>query len=414
MTAGDIIDRAARLYRRHALALLQIVLAPSLISYAGMILFSIGIGNFSLVRGDRRILLTMSLILGGGTLYVLGKAVFYAVLGGASRSLFNHFFDGAPIRAGEVYRSIRQRWWSLWGATFLVLLIVFGFGMILYFAATLVLVTFLAFYAQILSRLPTVVQVAATTVFGLGMIFVVGWAALLVYSRVVYVPQVLMVEGKEATQAISRSFSLAGGELRRIGALLLFWFYVAWSLWVLLIVPLGWYGYWMGLEIYPNPFSAEGPLWYRIAQQTLTQLSEILIAPIVMLGFTLLYLDTRVRKEGFDVEMLANRILPAAEFKIAQPSQPPPIQTWRPLETGEEAGEPAAPWRAPMASIEPVETVAPAEEIVTRQLETAAPEIRATAPVESGEPTRLDRSCRWCGTSATLDERFCRVCGSVF
>ena len=354
MTAGDIIDRAARLYRRHALALLQIVLAPSLISYAGMILFSIGIGNFSLVRGDRRILLTMSLILGGGTLYVLGKAVFYAVLGGASRSLFNHFFDGAPIRAGEVYRSIRQRWWSLWGATFLVLLIVFGFGMILYFAATLVLVTFLAFYAQILSRLPTVVQVAATTVFGLGMIFVVGWAALLVYSRVVYVPQVLMVEGKEATQAISRSFSLAGGELRRIGALLLFWFYVAWSLWVLLIVPLGWYGYWMGLEIYPNPFSAEGPLWYRIAQQTLTQLSEILIAPIVMLGFTLLYLDTRVRKEGFDVEMLANRILPAAEFKIAQPSQPPPIQTWRPLETGEEAGEPAVPWRAPMASIEPV------------------------------------------------------------
>lgn len=295
-----------------------------------------------------------------------------------------------------------------------MLLIVFGFGMILYFAATLVLVTFLAFYAQILSRLPTAVQVATTTVFGLGMIFVVGWAALLVYSRVVYVPQVLMVEGKEATHAISRSFSLAGGELRRIGALLLFWFYVAWSLWVLLIVPLGWYGYWMGLEIYPNPFSAEGPLWYRIAQQTLTQLSEILIAPIVMLGFTLLYLDTRVRKEGFDVEMLANRILPAAEFKIAQPSQPPPIQTWRPLETGEEAGEPAAPWRAPMASIEPVETVAPAEEIVTRQLETAAPEIRATAPVESGEPTRRDRSCRWCGTSATLDERFCRVCGSVF
>jgi hypothetical protein len=40
-------------------------------------------------------------------------------------------------------------------------------------------------------------------------------------------------------------------------------------------------------------------------------LSEILIAPIVMLGFNLLYIDSRIRKEGFDIELLANRVLSA-------------------------------------------------------------------------------------------------------
>jgi hypothetical protein len=97
--------------------------------------------------------------------------------------------------------------------------------------------------------------------------------------------------------------------VRRIAAIILFWFYVAWSLWLLLMIPSGWYAYWTGVDI--SPFSAEDPFWYNIVQQTLTQLSEILIAPIVMLGFTLLYLDSRVRKEGFDIELLANRVLPA-------------------------------------------------------------------------------------------------------
>ena len=80
---------------------------------------------------------------------------------------------------------------------------------------------------------------------------------------------------------------------------------------LLLVIPLGWYGYLNGIDI--NPFNDSAPLWYNIAQQTVTQVSEILLAPIAMVAFTLLYLDVRVRKEGFDVELLANRHLPPAK-----------------------------------------------------------------------------------------------------
>lgn len=324
MSAGDIIDRAARVYRRQARGLLQIVLIPSLTSYTGMILFSIGIGNFSLDHGESRVIIPLLLVFGGGSLYLLGKAAFYALLGGASRSLFNHLFDGTPFSAGEVYRSIRSRVWSLVGAMAGVLLIVGAVTLALYFVVTLMVVLYLSIYATLLSRLPITIQVLLGTVFGLSLLVGVVWVALLVYSRVVYVPQVLMVEERGAPQSIARSFSLAGGELRRIGALILFWFFVAWSLWVLLVLPLGWYGYEDGLEITPfqllGPFVTSGPIWYLIAQQTLSQLSEILIAPIVMLGFTLLYVDTRIRKEGLDVEILADRILPpVSRESVAQP-----------------------------------------------------------------------------------------------
>jgi hypothetical protein len=137
MSAGDIIDLAVRIYRRQALPLLQIVLLPSLISYAGMIIFSIGFSNFSTLRGDRRVLLTSLLIIGGAGLYLLGKAVFYAVLGGASRSFFHYLLgqdkrggtaapalepppDDRPFRVGEVYLAVRTRFGAMVGAMLLL------------------------------------------------------------------------------------------------------------------------------------------------------------------------------------------------------------------------------------------------------------------------------------------------------
>jgi len=325
MSAGDIIDLAVRIYRRQALPLLQIVLLPSLISYAGMIIFSIGFSNFSTMRGDRRVVLTSLLIIGGAGLYLVGKAVFYAVLGGASRSFFHYLLgqdkrggaaapaldplpDDRPFRVGEVYRAVRKRFGAMVGAMLLLLLIGLCAAVGLYLLFSFAVVLYLAFHVSIVSSQPISVQVISGGLFGLLILIGLSWSALQIYRRIIYVPQVLLVEGRGISGSIHRSFSLASGQVRQTGALILFWFYAAWSIWLLLVLPLAWYGYLEGIEI--NPFNPEGPLWYRIAQQTLTQLSEILVAPVAMLGFTLLYLDTRIRKEGLDVELLANRILP--------------------------------------------------------------------------------------------------------
>jgi hypothetical protein len=328
LTAGDIIDRAIRLYRQHFLVFLRIVLAPSLIAYAGGILWALGARNFSLERGDQRLLTTVSLMAAGGLLWLSGKALFLMLLGGASRGLVWYFFNGTPLSARAAFQAVRERWRSLLGATllvsFLLLVVLIGAYIVVSFA----LVIYFLLAAWLLSGLPTWVQLIAHGLFGI--IVTAGGVLLLLftYARVVYVPQALMVEGKGIGESITRSLRMANREIRRIFVLVLFQICVILSLYWLLMIPLGWYAYWNGLEL--SFFSVNTPLWFNVAEQTLSQIGQILIAPIILLGFTLLYLDTRVRNEGFDIELLANRVLPPARATEQTLSAPSQGITWEP------------------------------------------------------------------------------------
>jgi len=450
MSAGDIIDRAARLYRRNFWALLRIVLGPSLMGYAGTVLYSLGIRNFSKMYGANQVALSMLMVVGGVCLWVLGKAAFYAVLGGASRSLVDYLFEGKPILARDVYRLMLRRLGSLVGALFMVFLLLGGTGVVI-LIAVLILARVGVFVAPMFSGAPNWLQ----GLLAFGYVVFVGLVGLamtmLVYSRVVYVPQVMMVEGKGAFSSISRSFSLAGKEIWRITALVLFWLYVAWSAWSLLFSTLWAIASWWGVD--PNPFNQNNPFWFIIAYQTLAPVSEILIAPVAMLGLTLLYLDSRVRKEGFDVELLANRLMPptpqmmrptpqmASRPQVASFSAPvrtrsafPSIlglNDYTPIgpPTGRNSAEPlpapveesssngVAPYEK--NAEQPAVNFAPAEAETSAIAPDAEPAIiRQTVPAESeaAHPVikTVQRTCRWCGTEANGEDRFCRVCGSVF
>lgn len=416
MSAGDIIDRAVRVYRRNALPLLWIVIGPSLIAFAGSVLWSLGWRNSSLERGDGRVALTAMMIVVGATLWVLGKAAFYATLGGSARALIAHFFDGQPIRAREVFAAVRARKWSLLGALLMLGLITLAVALILLFVEGILIAIVGTVSAAVMFNAPGWLRV----LWGIVVIVVLGGVALLafllVYSRIVYVPQVMMVENKGVFSSISRSFTLARGEMRRIGAVTLFWFYVAWSLLWLLGLPVGAYAWWShGIDV--TPFSDNVPLWYAVVQQTITQVSEILIAPIAMLGFTLLYLNSRMRKEGYDVEVLANRLLaapptvPAPQASVSTPSLP----TFDAFDEGDSpflglglrGYQPTA--GVPAAAV----SQATVEQPVAVTTENAAAVAAATL---ADEPAKnlLTKTCRWCGTAVAMEDRFCRVCGSVF
>jgi hypothetical protein len=427
MSAGDIIDRAVRLYKRNLFVLMRIVLGPSLVAYAGSILFSIGWRNFTLMRGDSRVATTMLLLIAGGLLWVVGEAAFYAVLGASSRALVGLLAEGKPIRAREVYASVRERIWSLIGATFMIVLIVLAVSWFLIIAIGIVVMLVAAVAAKLIPMgsgwLSTLVSILYMIIMG-GLLLL---SFLLVYSRLVYVPQILMVERKGIFSAISRSFQLARGEMFRIAAVVIFWIYVAWSVWVMMAVPVEWYAYTAGVDI--TPFNADVPLWYQIAKQTLTQLSEILIWPIAMLCFTLLYLNSRVRKEGYDIEVMANRALAAPPIPQAQvaPQEPaavyvPPssvpsilgLNDYRPAAVNVPALDLNAA-AVPAASV-PFEPAFPAAE---PRLETETPPALplepATPPLARGAVTNAPaKSCSWCGSEAGVQDRFCRVCGSVF
>jgi hypothetical protein len=387
MSAGDIIDRAVRLYGRNFLALLRIVLAPSLVAYAGSILTSIGMRNATLSKGDQRIAITVLLVMGGLLLSAIGKASFYIVLGGSSRSLVAHFFEGKPILARDVYRAARERVWSLIGATFVVVLLVIGALMIAYFVFFFIGMLFLLMMGVFVRGGSEWMRIASTIIF----VVVIGAGAsvflFLIYARIIYVPQILMVEGKGVFNSIGRSFSLASGQLRRVAALFLFWVYVGWSLLLLLFLPLGYISDWI------NPFGAEPPAWYNIAWQTVGQLSEILLMPIFMVGCTLLYLDSRVRKEGFDVEFLANRTL-------APPPQP--VYPIKPEQT-------MPKWTpAPQQRKSFQTSILGLDDYIPAPADPVPPVLEDGGQVEA-EAAR--KSCQSCGAETDVEDLFCKQCG---
>jgi hypothetical protein len=307
--AGDLIDRAVRLYRRHLFVLIRIAAPPVFVSAIGSVMWAISWrGLFATPSGVQ---LALYLMLGatGLTLLVGGHIFSLIVMGGASRNLVTHLLWNEPVLARTTYAAVRSRFWSLLGAAIIMMLwlavasSVGFFGWYIVIAFISLGAIFLGQWAPIwLSALVGVIGFLAATAVALWLFFFMA-------GKVAYVPQVMLVEGKRVFESVSRSFSLAKGNVRRLMAMTLFIVFVTYSALMILAIPLGWYGYLNGID--PAPWSAaQWPVWYAIGYSVLEPLSSIMLAPVWMLGMSLLYVDERVRHEGYDIELMASQKLP--------------------------------------------------------------------------------------------------------
>jgi hypothetical protein len=308
--AGDLIDRTVRLYRHHFMTLIRVSALPVVISAAGSVTYSVSAAAMSATaRTESLAVYTLFTLLGLAVLF-LGLLAQLIVMGGASRNLVMHLLRGEPVTARLIYRSVRTHFRGLLGASLLVALWLMSSAAIAMVA--LFLVMMLAFVV-------IAAAVAAASAAGLQWVTVI--VALLIYlagvllalvvlfylaGRVAYVPQVLVVEGRTVVDAMHRSNQLARGNVRRLMGMFMFTTFASYSALMLLFVPLLWFAYLNGLDL--NPFSfdaARAPAWYTISLHVLRQLSAILLAPVWMMGLSLLYVDERVRQEGYDIELLA-------------------------------------------------------------------------------------------------------------
>lgn len=325
LSTGDLLDRIVRLYRRHWIALMRIAIGPVILSYLGVMALTFGVRNFSTTKGDWRIATSVLLFLGGLGLYATGKSVLIILLGGTARELVEHFMNGAPVTARGVYRTVRQRFWSLVGAAILVLALVVTLFIFTLYALGMMIGVYAVIAAWVFSSFPFWFQATLHSIVGLLVFVAVTILVLMNVKRVVFLPQVITVENKSVSAALSRSFSLAGGEFRRkdfipIIALVFFYIYISFSVEVLFRLPLYLYAGMNGID--GGPFNLQQPLWYTVLTNTVSQASEIVLLPVLMIGFILLYLDSRVRREGYDLELLANRYLPAPGIEIPHGSFP--------------------------------------------------------------------------------------------
>ena len=319
---GDLIDRAVRLYRRHLFTLMRIAAPPVVVSAIGWVLWTIATRQVFSTPDTATLLFYILLIFVALVLVVGGHIFSLIVMGGASRNLVTHLLWGEPVLVRTTYAAVRSRFWSLLGATLLVVMWL-GLAMMVASTAGYFIAIILIFVGVFLAQVaPPWLIVIVAIVGSLLALAVSLWLFFFMAGKVAYVPQVLLVEGKRVFEAIGRSFSLARGNVRRLMAMTFFITFATYSALMLLVIPLGWYGYLNGVS--PEPWNAsQWPVWYAIGYSVLEPLSSILLAPVWMLGMSLLYVDERVRHEGYDIELMASQKLdPMPQIDVTSPFAP--------------------------------------------------------------------------------------------
>jgi hypothetical protein len=320
--AGDLIDRAVRLYRRHFFTLIQIATPPVIVSAIGSVLFVVSRGNVFTTSSTPLLVLYVLLGCAGVSLMLAGKVFSLIVMGGATHNLVAHLLRNEPVSARATYAAVRSRFWGLLGASLLVLFWV-GLSSMIAVGAWYMVILFVLVAGVVFAQVaPVWLAVILGSIVSVAAAGLAVWLFFFLAGRLAYVPQAMLVEGKGVLAAVSRSFSLARGNIRRLMAMAVFASFAFYSALAILVIPLGWYAYASGVDL--APFSqGELPAWYAIGYNVIWDTSNILPAPVWMLGMSLLYVDERVRHEGYDIELMAARQLPEMpKLDVASPLAP--------------------------------------------------------------------------------------------
>jgi hypothetical protein len=216
--------------------------------------------------------------------------------------------------------------------------------------------------------LPTWLGAILSGILILGSVLLFVALVLLVAARVVFVPNALMIEGRSAGGAFGRAFQLGGGRTwYRLGMIGAFSYFVNIATFFALVEPLlgiFWMNGWAVQDLLFHP-------GWNAAYAAVNQISTLLVWPIWITSLTLLYFDTRVRKEGYDIELMtAGLKQPAYSYAGPMAAFRPPTVQWggppmtppRPyMQTGPlglggypyTAPRPAGPIRPPGSTLDP-------------------------------------------------------------
>src|SRR5258705_11145360 len=120
--AGDLIDRAVRLYRRHLFILIRVAAPPVIVARGGWILLSLSFRQLMLSPEIADVVLYMILGALGCVIVLAGYLFTLVVMGGATRNLVAHLLRNDPVSARTTYNEARTRFWGLLGVAVLVLI----------------------------------------------------------------------------------------------------------------------------------------------------------------------------------------------------------------------------------------------------------------------------------------------------
>ena len=182
--------------------------------------------------------------------------------------------------------------------------------------------TILASYRAVMRRAFafTATMLLASVIIGVGYLLLII-PGIIFSCWYAFLSEVFVLEGKAWSDARNRSKQLAEGQWGRIIGLSILCGLIVAVVSLVITWPVG---YLLGMGANPLEWQEQGGVLFGLAEGIANSLGS----PIQVIVFVLLYYDIRVRKEGFDIQMLARSLgveWADGEIPTAVPSSPEPL-----------------------------------------------------------------------------------------
>jgi len=287
---GELLDGAFTLYRRNFLLLVAIAAMVQVpFALLQLLLFEVsGVGDRV---GSIRDLISSGAAQGGltpdqssqlatdlgtavafyGLVFVLQYLVVYPLSLAATTSAVSARYLDQPASVGSSYRAALSRWRSIIALVLTLLLVVAG-GVAV--SGLLALLT------------------GSVALFDVGVVAaLVAYVVLLVRTAVG--PQSIVLERLGGVAGIRRSWQLTTGSAWRTFGIVLLLGVIQLVAANVIVLPLD------------AAIARSDPATQLLVSQVGSAVTAVFVAPITLVTLTLLYYDLRIRREGFDIEMLA-------------------------------------------------------------------------------------------------------------
>jgi hypothetical protein len=238
------------------------------------------------------------LVTGGWLLlvYIIYTCVISPIATGAMTVAVSERFLGRPASIGSAYRRVVRHILPLCGSMALLTApLVLGMVVAVFGSVLAAVLLFLAWHADLSEA------AAFTRLTAVAMPFVFGSAGglwLLFMTVFGFVPAAVVLE-ERGLGGILRSWQLVKGSFWRVLGLVL--------VLLLMVVMMGVYVR-LPSQILAGMAGLSGELHATVLGSLAMQLGITLVDPMRMVGVTLTYYDLRIRKEGFDLALLAGEL----------------------------------------------------------------------------------------------------------
>ena len=253
LTTGELLDRTFTLYRKNFVLFATIAAIPLLLLLVvrTALLFLPRLTGSSFESGQGVVVLT--------TIGLVGWTAYFCAAGvaqGATVVAVSSVYLGKPTRAADCYRRLQGRFLRMMG-------IVIGVSVLTILASLLLLVP--------------------------GIVLAIFWSLAI---------PIAVLEDASFSVAVSRSSDLTEGRRWQILLIMFIVVVVGWLVSVIVSLPTA------GFVFYYALHQMRPPLWLSGLNLVTTFLAELVIVPIWVVAFSLVYYDARVRKEALDLELV--------------------------------------------------------------------------------------------------------------